>query len=66
MTGDGYPYKFVTIYVNGEYFCFLQVNDTIKEMLVEFLQIILGANFYLHKNTVLKQFLTEKYNLMKQ
>ena len=45
MTDDGYPYKFVTFYENEEYFCFLQVDDTIKEMLVEFLQIILGVTF---------------------
>ena len=37
--------KFVTFYKNEEYFCFLQVDDNIKEMLVEFLQIIVGANF---------------------
>ena len=30
MTGDGYPYNFVTFYENEEYFCFLQVDDTIK------------------------------------
>ena len=45
MTGDGYPYKFVIFYKNEEYFCFLQVDDNIKEMLVEFLQIIVGAKF---------------------
>ena len=45
MTGDGYPYKFVTLYENEEYFCFLQMDDTIKEMLVEFFQIIVGAKF---------------------
>ena len=39
MTGDGYPFKFVTFHENEEYFCFLQMDDTIKEMLVEFLQI---------------------------
>ena len=45
MTGDGYPFKFVIFHENEEYFCFLQVDDTIKEMLVEFLQIIVGAKF---------------------
>ena len=44
MTGDGYPYKFVTFFnENEEYFCFLQVDDIIKEMLAEFLQIVVGA-----------------------
>ena len=44
MTGDGYPYKFVIFfYENEESFCFLQVDDIIKEMLAEFLQIIVGA-----------------------
>ena len=32
-------------YENEESFCFLQVDDIIKEMLVEFLQIIVGAKF---------------------
>ena len=50
ITGDGYHYKFVTFYENEEYFCFLQVDDTIKEMLVEFLQIIVGKIFHLYKN----------------
>ena len=45
MTGDGYPYKFVTLHENEEYFCFLQMDDTIKEMLVGFLQIIVGPKF---------------------
>ena len=45
MTGDGYPYKFVTLHENEEYFCFLQMNDNIKEMLVEFLQTIVGPKF---------------------
>ena len=45
MIGDGYPYKFVTFFENEEYFYFLQVDDTIKEMLVDFLQIIVGAKF---------------------
>ena len=45
MTGDGYPFKFVTFHENEEYFCFLQIDDTIKEILVEFLQIIVGAKF---------------------
>ena len=45
MTGDGYPYNFVTPYENEEYFCFLRMDDTIKEILVEFLQIILGPKF---------------------
>ena len=45
MTGDGYPYKFVTLYENEEYVCFLQVDDYIKEMLAQFLQIILGVKF---------------------
>ena len=54
MTDDGYPYKCVIFYENEEYLCFLQVGDTIKEILVEFLQIIVGKNFHLHKTTVLK------------
>ena len=45
MTGDGYPYKFVTFHENEEYLCFLQVDDTIKEMRVEFIQIIVGTIF---------------------
>ena len=78
MTGDGYPYKFVTFHVNEEYFCCLQVDDTIKEMLVEFLQIIVGAKFssshdygakliyagkILPQETIIKNiFQTKKYN----
>ena len=42
MTGDGYPYNFVTLHENEEYFCFLRMEDTIKEMIVEFLQVIIG------------------------
>ena len=45
MIGDGYPYKFVTFYENKEYLYFLQVDDTIKEILIEFLQVIVGAKF---------------------
>ena len=30
MTGDSYPYKFVTFHENEEYVRFLQVDDTIK------------------------------------
>ena len=45
ITDDGYPYKFVTPYENEEYFYFLRMNDTIKEILDEFLQIILGPKF---------------------
>ena len=45
MTGDGYPYKFVTPYENEEYFSFLRMDDTIKEILVEFLQIVIGPKF---------------------
>ena len=45
MNGDGYPYKFVTPYENEEYFSFLRMDDTIKEILVEFLQFIIGPKF---------------------
>ena len=45
MTGDGFPYKFVTFHENEEYFCFLRVEDTIKEMIDDFLQIILGSKY---------------------
>ena len=45
MTGDGYPYKFVNLHDNEVYFCFFQFDDTIKEILVEFLQIIVGEMF---------------------
>ena len=45
MTGDGYPYKFVTFLMRmNNIFVFFQVNDTIKEMFVEFLQIVVGLN----------------------
>ena len=50
MIGNGFPYKFVTIYINEEYFCFLQVNDTVKEMNVEFLIIILGDKYCVSKD----------------
>ena len=43
MTGDGNLYKFVIFHENKESFCFLQVDNTIKEILIEFLQIIVGA-----------------------
>ena len=45
MTGDGFPYKFVTFHKNEEYFCFLQIYDTNKEMLLVFFQIIVGTKF---------------------
>ena len=45
MTGDGFPYKFATRHENEEYFCFLRVEDTIKEMIDDFLIIILGSEF---------------------
>lgn len=45
MTGDGYPYKFVTLHENEEYICFLRMDDTIKKILVEFLQITLRPKY---------------------
>ena len=45
MTGDGFPYKFVTRHDDEEYFCFLRKEDTIKEMIDGFLIIILGSKF---------------------
>ena len=46
MTGDGYPYKFVTFHENEEYFCFLKIDDTVNEMIVEFLEIIVVVEFF--------------------
>ena len=45
MTEDGFPYKFVTRHENKEYFCFLRKEDTIKEMIIDFLIVILGSKF---------------------
>ena len=45
MTEDDFPYKFVTRHENKEYFCFLRKEDTIKEMINDFLIVILGSKF---------------------
>ena len=45
MTDDGFPYKFATRHEDKEYFCFLRKEDTIKEMINDFLIVILGSKF---------------------
>ena len=45
MIEDGFPYKFVTLHENKEYFCFLRKEETIKEMINDFLIVILGSKF---------------------
>ena len=42
MIEDGFPYKFATLHGNKDYFCFLRKEDTIKEMINDFLIVILG------------------------
>ena len=45
MKKDGYPYKFVTIFDNDTYFCFLDSEDTVKHLLTSFLTLILGDKY---------------------
>ena len=45
MIVDGFPYKFVTLHDNEDYYCFLRKDDTIKELINEFLIVILGSKF---------------------
>ena len=45
MIEDGFPYKFETLHGNKDYFCFLRKEGTIKEMINDFLIVILGSKF---------------------
>lgn len=46
---DGYPYKFETIFESGTYFYFLGSEDTVKDLIRYFLEIIL-CNEYSSSN----------------
>ena len=50
MNSEGYLYKFNTSHKNEDYFFFLQLNDAVKEMIVEFLIVILGVEYDISKN----------------
>ena len=45
MIVDGFPYKFATLHDNKDYYCFLRKDDSIKEMINDFLIVILGSKF---------------------
>ena len=40
----GHPFKFVTMFENDEYYYFLKLEDTVTELIIEFLKIIIGKN----------------------
>ena len=50
MNSDGYLYKLNTSHKNEDYFYSLQLNDTVKEMIVEFFIVILGIEYDISKN----------------
>ena len=55
MCGDemkhiGHPFKCVTRYENEDYYCCLREVDTIKEILSQFLEIIMGNSYQSSKN----------------
>ena len=45
MNVDGYPFKFVIMFEDDDYYCFLISEDTVKELIIEFLKIILGNKY---------------------
>ena len=45
MNVDGYPFKFVIVFEDDDYYCFLKSEDTVKELIIEFLKIILGNKY---------------------
>lgn len=45
MNTDGYPYKFVTIFGSDTYYCFLESEDTVKELITLFLKLNLGKTY---------------------
>ena len=55
MCGDemkhiGHPFKCVTRYENEDYYCCLREVDTIKEILSQFLKIIMGNSYQSSKS----------------
>ena len=40
-----HPFKFVTMFENDDYYYFLKLEDTVKELIIEFLKIIIGKNY---------------------
>ena len=45
MNVDGHPFKFVTMFENGDYQCFLKSEDTVKELIIELLKLVIGKNY---------------------
>ena len=50
MNVDGFPFKFVTIFESVDYYFFLTSEDTVKELIIEFLKIMLGKKSGLSKD----------------
>ena len=50
MNVDGCPFKFVTLFVDVDYYCFLKSEDTIKELIIEWFKIILGNKCHSSKD----------------
>ena len=42
MKTDSYPYKFVIFFDNDTYFCFLESEDTVKDLIISFSKLVLG------------------------
>ena len=45
MNVNGYPFEFVTHYNNESYYYFLKDEDTIKYLISQFLEIIVGPTY---------------------
>ena len=45
MNVDRYPFQFVTHHNNESYYCFLWDNDTIKDLVSQFLEMIAGRTY---------------------
>ena len=45
MNVDGYPFKFVIMFEDDDYYYFLKSENTVKELIIEFLKIILGKKY---------------------
>ena len=43
--GNGYRFKFVSHYNSKNYYCFLKGEDTIRDLIAQFLEIIVGPKY---------------------
>ena len=78
MKVDSYPYNFATFFDNDTNLCFLRSEDTVKDLIVSCLQLILGDKYSYSKDynayiifqgvkitqltVIINSFKTKKYN----